>query len=233
MSSAGPSTDILLDDWDKWQEDLLEKIHEEPLAKTITICSAVLTSIVAGCHAVSHLRRYTRPRLQRHVVRIIFMAPIYAVCSCITLQTGVVELDVVRDVYEAWVIHNFLAILFEVLGGEAAIANRMQARPRVLPTSWFWGTCCIDPVWPGRISFLKFCKGGTLQFALLKPVLAVAQLLMQWNDVYGEGHYLSFDRGFVYLSFLYNVSITVAIYALVLFYLAMRDELSPFRPVLK
>jgi hypothetical protein len=138
-----------------------------------------------------------------------------------------------------------------------------------LPQSWFWGTCCIEPLWSSRISFLKFCRAGTLQFALLKPLCAAAQLVLQGADMYAEGEYLRFDRGFVYIALVYNTSISLAIYALVcpvlayycascyssllcglpcddvvvtfnvssraqvLFYIAMRDKLTPFRPVLK
>jgi hypothetical protein len=35
-----------------------------------------VTVIVAALHLGSHLKNYSRPRLQRHVVRIIFMTPI-------------------------------------------------------------------------------------------------------------------------------------------------------------
>ena len=50
---------------------------------------------------------------------------------------------------------------------------------------------------------------------------------------HAEGEYLRFDRGFVYITLVYNFSISLAIYALLLFYLAMRPDLAPFHPVLK
>ena len=49
-----------------------------------------------------------------------------ACCSYLTLQTGHRWPNVLRDIYEAWVIYCFLAILFETLGGEAAIANHVK-----------------------------------------------------------------------------------------------------------
>lgn len=169
----------------EWQEELAAAIHS-PAATAFAACSTALTLLLSGCHAVSHLRRFSQPQLQRYVVRIIFMAPIYSGCSYVTLQSGALWLNAVRDVYEAWVIHCFLALLFEYLGGEAAIVNHLKEgpEPRLITTSWFWGTCCIDPLWPSKITFLKFCKGGTLQFALLKPILAAMQLLMQWSNIY-------------------------------------------------
>ena len=41
------------------------------------------------------------------------------------------------------------------------------------------------------------------------------------------------NRGYPYLMLLYNVSIAVALYALVVFYLATKKYLKPYRPVVK
>eukprot|EP01049_Picozoa_sp_SAG25_P002347 SAG25_NODE_121_length_14652_cov_9.937607_6_plen_577_part_00 len=261
-----------LTSYERWQEEVHRSVRGSA-ATTVANLSAALTVLVAACHIVSHLRRFTQPTLQRHVVRIAFMAPIYGGCACITLQTGWVWLSAIVGVYEAWVLYCFLSMLFEYLGGEAAIVNLLKesGSQRSLKRSWVWCTCCIDPLWPSKISFLKFAKGGALQFAMVKPALAIFELLMEWGEVYGDGEYLRFDRGFVvrhaampqgpalqnccvrfccignvypevltrggnlvqYFSLLYNISITVALYALVLFYLAMKPELRPFRPGLK
>ena len=218
--------------WEAWGEAAFRSGHGST-AQRVSLGFTVLTACVAALHLGSHLKQYSRPRLQRHVVRIIFMAPIYALCSYFTLRTGHHWPNVLRDIYEAWVIYCFLAILFEVLGGEATIANMIKdgSRPP-LPRSWFWGTCCLDPLWSSRLSFLKFCKAGTLQFALLKPVCAAIQLVLEAADLYGDS-WRQLDRGFPYIALVYNASITLAIYGLVLFYVALRAELASFRPVLK
>lgn len=41
------------------------------------------------------------------------------------------------------------------------------------------------------------------------------------------------DRGYLYITLIYNVSYTAALYGLFLFYSATRDLLSPYYPVLK
>lgn len=43
----------------------------------------------------------------------------------------------------------------------------------------------------------------------------------------------SFNRGYLYQTIVYNFSISLALYALVLFYNATRDLLKPYDPVLK
>ena len=104
--------------WEQWGEAQFRSAGGSAALKW-SKAFVLLTVLVAALHLASHLRSFSRPRLQRHVVRIIFMTPIYACCSYLTLVTGYHWPNVLRDIYEAWVIYCFLAILFESLGGEA------------------------------------------------------------------------------------------------------------------
>ena len=61
---------------------------------------------------------------------------------------------------------------------------------------------------------------------------------MQWFDLETAHSYNSFfshspTAGYFYCSIAYNISVTVALYGLFLFYSATRPLLSPFHPVLK
>ena len=58
--------------WGEWEETFRS-------ATAYSFAGVVVTVIVAALHLGSHLKNYSRPRLQRHVVRIIFMTPI---CEC-------------------------------------------------------------------------------------------------------------------------------------------------------
>lgn len=41
------------------------------------------------------------------------------------------------------------------------------------------------------------------------------------------------DGGYIYITVIYNISVSLALYGLYLFYFATRDLLTPFEPVLK
>lgn len=64
--------------------------------------------------------------------------------------------------------------------------------------------------------------------------------LRQWGG-HGQGPALTPDpcsgpsihSGYLYITLVYNVSVSLALYALFLFYLATRELLQPFEPVLK
>lgn len=45
--------------------------------------------------------------------------------------------------------------------------------------------------------------------------------------------YCSADGGYIYITIIYNISVSLALYGLYLFYFATRDLLTPFEPVLK
>lgn len=177
------------------------------------------------------MAHYTQPAHQRYIIRILFMVPVYAVCSWISLldRNAGIYLDTVRDCYESWVIYNFLALCLAYVGGAGNVANRADGR-EMLP-SWGHGTCCLPPLAVDG-GYVKACKRGALQFVIIKPILAALTLTLVWANVYGDQEFKP-NVAYPYVAFIYNVSYTVALYALLLFYLGARDLLEPFQPLLK
>eukprot|EP00894_Picocystis_sp_ML_P001164 jgi/Pico_ML_1/51681/g252.t1 len=68
-------------------------------------------------HVYQHLMHYTEPVFQRYIIRIIFTVPVYAVTSLCSLldSENAVYYTTVRDVYEAWVIYNFMSLMLAYL----------------------------------------------------------------------------------------------------------------------
>uniref|UniRef100_A0A182NM70 Transmembrane protein 184B n=1 Tax=Anopheles dirus TaxID=7168 RepID=A0A182NM70_9DIPT len=181
-----------------------------------------------------HLRWYTNPQEQRWIVRILFIVPIYATYSWVSLlffnsESVYVYFFTVRDCYEAFVIYNFLSLCYEYLGGEGNIMSEIRGKP--IKSSCLYGTCCLA----GKtytIGFLRFCKQATLQFCLVKPLMAFIIIFLQAFNHYHDGDW-SADGGYIYITVIYNISVSLALYGLYLFYFATRDLLTPFDPVLK
>ncbi|XP_076028095.1 transmembrane protein 184ba [Genypterus blacodes] len=195
----------------------------------------VWTALILTCHQIyMHLRFYSSPNEQRHIVRILFIVPIYAFDSWLSLlfftnDQYYVYFDTVRDCYEAFVIYNFLSLCYEYLGGESAIMAEIRGKP--IESSCMYGTCCLR----GRsysIGFLRFCKQATLQFCVVKPLMAAVTVVLQAFGKYKDGDF-NVAGGYLYVSIIYNISVSLSLYALFLFYFAGRELLSPFSPVLK
>lgn len=66
---------------------------------------------------IQHALHYSKPYLQKYIIRILFMVPIYALNSWIVLKFPVsaIYLDTVRTCYEAFVIYNFMMYLINFL----------------------------------------------------------------------------------------------------------------------
>ncbi|KAK7166966.1 hypothetical protein R3I94_001383 [Phoxinus phoxinus] len=193
------------------------------------------TALMLTCQQIyMHLRYYNTPNEQRHIVRILFIVPIYAFDSWLSLlfftnEEYYVYFDTVRDCYEAFVIYNFLSLCYEYLGGESAIMAEIRGKP--IQSSCVYGTCCL---W-GRtysIGFLRFCKQATLQFCVVKPLMAVFTVILQAFGKYRDGDFNA-ASGYLYVTIVYNVSVSLSLYALFLFYFATRDLLEPYGPMLK
>lgn len=129
----------------------------------------------------------------------------------------------------AFVIYNFMSLCYEYLGGEGNIMSEIRGKP--IKTSWSYMTCCLV----GRsytIGFLRFCKQATLQFCAVKPLMSIITLILQAFGKYKDGDWNP-NSGYLYITMIYNVSVTLALYGLLLFYQATRDLLSPYEPVWK
>uniref|UniRef100_A0ABM5F088 Transmembrane protein 184A isoform X1 n=2 Tax=Pogona vitticeps TaxID=103695 RepID=A0ABM5F088_9SAUR len=195
----------------------------------------VWAALFLTCHQIYlHLKNYTIPNEQRYIIRILFIVPIYAFDSWLSLlligsHQYYVYFDSVRDCYEAFVIYSFLSLCFEYLGGESTIMAEIRGKPIV--SSCFYGTCCLQGL-SYSIGFLRFCKQATLQFCIVKPLMAIITIILQAFGKYNDGDF-NVHSGYLYITIIYNISVSLALYALFLFYFATTELLRPFEPVLK
>lgn len=156
-----------------------------------------------------------------------------------------------RDSYESYVIYLFLALMIAYLsnGRYERVLEVRETWPRCLFLMQFntislqvlqplpdlhhpwpfskW--CAPIPMGP---AFLRDCKMATMQFVVIKPLMALLAIFLHVNGMYDQGNF-SVAKGYLYTSLIVNASITYAFYYLVLFYLALREQLKPYNPVPK
>ncbi|KZT71206.1 DUF300-domain-containing protein [Daedalea quercina L-15889] len=166
------------------------------------------------------------------VVRIMLMVPIYAIASFISLFSlqAAFFIDVVRDIYEAFVIYCFFDLLIAYLGGERSLLSLLHGRPPkypVFPGNLFWREVDVsDPY-----TFL-FLKRGVIQYVQVKPILAAITIILKLVGKFNEGD-LRASSGYLYVSIVYNFSICLALYCLAIFWMCVNEDLRPFRPMPK
>ncbi|XP_075520610.1 uncharacterized protein LOC142553936 [Primulina tabacum] len=182
-------------------------------------------------HIYKHLLNYTESIYQRYIVRIIFMVPVYALMSFLSLvlNNSSIYFDSIREIYEAWVIYNFLSLCLAWVGGPGAVVLSLTGK--ILKPNWCLMTCCFPPI-PLDGRFIRRCKQGCLQFVILKPILVIVTLILYAKGNYEDGNFNP-GQSYLYLTIIYTISYSVALYALAVFYVACRDLLQPFNPVPK
>ena len=86
------------------------------LAGTFTLIGC----LISLWHLTGHLRHYNRPDVQRRIMAVLWMVPIYSITSWLSLVFPNFEFlfDPVRDIYEAYAVYTFLALLIAVLGDD-------------------------------------------------------------------------------------------------------------------
>ena len=105
-----------------------------------------------------HFEYYSRPRLQIHVIRILWMVPVYGVDAwlCLRFPSARQYLDPAREIYEAYVIYNFYMFLIHFLEDEVGdLEQYLATKPDV---KHLWGLHRILRAWPMGPDFLNNTK---------------------------------------------------------------------------
>jgi len=190
----------------------------------------VITLVFSFREILSHLYNWYAPEVQKFVVRILFMVPLYSVQSWLSLRfhgPARVYIDTVRDLYEAYVIQSFVYYLIELLGGEDRMAALLSRKDSHYGNHGrFLTTVFRMKRWRMGRDFLLKIKHGVLQYVVVKTIstLLVTFVFLP-SGIYGEGKF-SWSSAYTYTTFILNVSVMYALYCLVMLFHAVQSDLS-------
>lgn len=105
-----------------------------------------------------HLEYYTRPDLQKFVIRISWMVPFYSLDAWLSLRffTAHVYVDPLRECYEAFVIYSFYSYLVAYLVSKVGnLEIHLLAKPEM---EHIWGVQHLIRRWPMGSAYLWQCK---------------------------------------------------------------------------
>lgn len=138
--------------------------------------------------------------------------------------------DTFRDIYEAFVIYAFFNLLLNKLGGERALIIMLHSRPP--SENFFPGTLYSREIFVGDPYTFLFVKRGILQFVYVKPVLAIITMVLKATGNYHEGEF-SWTSSYFYLTFFFNLSVSLSLWCLMVFFYATKKDMVQFRPLPK
>ncbi|KAG8462005.1 hypothetical protein KFE25_014024 [Diacronema lutheri] len=197
---------------------------------------SVLATSISMLEIVQHLRNVHSPELQTYVVRILFIVPVFATACWISLRFAnsahhgwTDYVDAVRHIYEAFVIHTFFNFLQACFGadGPHSLSRVLASKPQ---QQHLFGLRHVLRAPKMGEPFMLFCRYGTLQFVSVKTFCSIAEAALHAH----WGHHsrpFSLRQPFVYMTIAINLSQMLALYALLLFYHVLHDDLAPIRPL--
>ncbi|VCW97446.1 unnamed protein product [Gulo gulo] len=236
--------------WRQWIRPLAVVIYLVSIVVAVPLCVWELQKLEVGIHTkawfiagifllltipislwviLQHLVHYTQPELQKPIIRILWMVPIYSLDSWIALKypSIAIYVDTCRECYEAYVIYNFMGFLTNYL------TNRYPNLVLILEAKdqqkHFPPLCCCPPWTMGEVLLFR-CKLGVLQYTVVRPFTTIVALICELLGIYDEGNF-SFSNAWTYLVIINNMSQLFAMYCLLLFYKVLKEELSPIQPV--
>lgn len=221
------------------------------LAGTFTL----LGCLMSGYHLSVHLRHYNKPEVQRRIMAVLWMVPIYGITSWFSLVMQKFEaiFAALRDCYEAYVVYTFIALLIAIMEDgqglpyllqkltlhvvqerkaveEAAVNHSKRPTEHLRPPF----PCCYEWHKPTQVAkaWLYQCRLMALQFVVTKPFFSLVPFFM-WI----AGHNYDAQPAVVhqeinwaspklYITFFSNVSVGVAFYGLLSFYHGTEKDLA-------
>ena len=87
-------------------------------------------------------------------------------------------------------IYNFLSLCLAYVGGPGSVEVKMNGY-QLEPSCMYW-TCCLPPL-PVNGKFVRWCKQGALQFVLIKPPLAIIQIVLYTKGLFHPGRWAPND----------------------------------------
>lgn len=192
----------------------------------------VLAVCLSFYEILGHMFNFNKPYLQRYIIRILLIVPIYSLNAWIAmiLPGAGLYLDSLREVYESFVIYSFMRYLLNFLNYETNLQQYIDDKPA--PHHLF-PLCCL-PICTGGKSFMLSCKHGILQYVVIRPITTMIAFISQIFGFYGEQNYIP-TSGYTYpvLLIINNFSQATAMYSLIIFYTGYRQELQPMQPLAK
>lgn len=225
---------------------------------TLSYTAPTWASLIAGAFVLitlslsmylvfEHLSAYKNPEEQKFLIGVILMVPCYAVESFVSLvdPSISVDIEILRDCYEAFAMYCFGRYLVACLGGEERTVEFMERQGRAssvipllehssqrgtvkhpFPVNYF-----LKP-WKLGQWFYRVVKIGIVQYMIIKTLSAILAVILEAFGVYCEGDF-KWGCGYPYIAVALNFSQSWALYCLVQFYTVTGDELAHIKPLAK
>ncbi|KAJ5461751.1 uncharacterized protein N7458_003303 [Penicillium daleae] len=207
------------------------------------IC-AVLACAVSAFLIMSHATHYSKPIEQRHIIRILFMVPVYSIVAWLSIlfYNDSVYFEVIGNCYEAFCIAAFFSLMCHYIApdlhSQKDYFRGIQPKGWLWPLSWFqkW-KCCFGHrgAWRNPRSGLTWFNvvwAGVFQYCVIRVLMTIVAVATQAAGRYCEES-MSPAFAHVWIIIIESISVSIAMYCLIQFYYQIRKDIEEHQPFLK
>ncbi|VAH50475.1 unnamed protein product [Triticum turgidum subsp. durum] len=222
--------------------------YKTPAWATLVAGFFVLLALSLSMYLIfEHLSAYNNPEEQKFVLGVILMVPCYAIESYVSLVDPniTVYCGILREGYEALAMYCFGRYITACLGGEEKTIAFLKreggsdsgqpllhhASEKGIIHHHFPVNYILKP-WRMGTRFYQIIKFGIFQYVIIKTLTASLSLFLEAFGVYCEGEF-NLRCGYPYFAAILNFSQFWALYCLVEWYTATKDELAHIKPLAK
>ncbi|KAF2862450.1 DUF300-domain-containing protein [Piedraia hortae CBS 480.64] len=227
-------------------------LSEEPVAGHLTfhhfglLINAVfglVAVVIALALIVGHATHYSRPWEQRHIIRILFMIPIYATVSFLSFvfYRKAVYWDVLGNCYEAIALASFFTLMCHYMAPN--LHDQKEYFRTIKPINWAMSVFGLQKCTGGQhkgplripqsgLTWFNIIWIGVFQYCFVRVFFTIVAVLAESQGRYCEES-LSPAFAHVWVTAFEATSVTIAMYCLIQFYMQLKDDLSEHKPFLK
>ncbi|EIW65413.1 hypothetical protein TREMEDRAFT_36313, partial [Tremella mesenterica DSM 1558] len=196
---------------------------------------AALTTVITLFTLTMHATHYQQPAAQRQVMRVLLMPCVYSVVSFFSYRyyQSYEYYVLAETAYEAITLSAFLMLLMELVSlstteKDIRVALYEKDKRNLPPNDQF--NCfrfrASKPYFMHTLSF------SVMQYVVIRPAISIIGIVCEYYNVLCPQKY-SIHFAEVYLDSVDFVSISFALYGLIVFYVLCKDELKGRRPLNK
>ncbi|KAK3390273.1 putative DUF300 domain protein [Podospora didyma] len=215
------------------------------LALIIAAASTLVAILMSLFLIMMHATHYTVPHEQKHIMRILFMVPVYATSSFLSLRFywHAIYFQVLSDCYEAFAISAFFSLMCHYIRPslheqKEYFRDLHPITPWVWPLNWF-SKCCGGERGPWRtprsgLTWFNILWIGIYHYCFIRVAMTISAVTTQYFGRYCESSNSPLF-GHIWIVVVQSIAVTIAMYCLIQFYVQLRNtpELKPNQPFLK
>ncbi|KAJ5350022.1 hypothetical protein N7541_007749 [Penicillium brevicompactum] len=211
------------------------------LALLVGGACAIIACGVSFWLIVQHATHYSKPIEQRHIIRILFMVPVYSLVAWLSIffYHDSVYFEVLGDCYEAFCISAFFSLMCHYIApdlhSQKDYFRGIQPKQWLWPLNWMQKCCGGERIWRtprSGLTWFNIVWVGVFQYCVMRVLMTIVAVVTQAFGLYCEES-LSPAFSHIWTVVIESVSVTIAMYCLIQFYHQTSQDIKQHQPFLK